>query len=361
MPMNYNASAITDNKTLLEKLHEIEKHLEENPLYKVYYATTSYMVGTTTYDKSFLLAKDQDTIGEGDVVFFNNKYYALVLSANDKQFFTAPAISLGEEGGTESKQITELEFTNVLNLFFDNIDGAKINYYGKTKYADGTETPNAMELQIPIKAGDDIIIDATEDNEHIEVKVDTTSLFVKLPSQALDIYPIGSIYTSVESTSPAELFGGTWTQLSSIGENEITSTKMNETTITSPSSITWAAGSGTVNNANIKIRYNDDKTIISCSGRVGVTPSSTLDGSLRLSFPFASGLNTSLPCCGYYYNSSGARESVYCAIQAEKIVLYNNASLVNMPTGSMQYLCFNFTYFAKTDNGTIHYRWKRTA
>ncbi len=213
MPMNYNASAITDNKTLLEKLHEIEKHLEENPLYKVYYATTSYMVGTTTYDKSFLLAKDQDTIGEGDVVFFNNKYYALVLSANDKQFFTAPAISLGEEGGTESKQITELEFTNVLNLFFDNIDGAKINYYGKTKYADGTETPNAMELQIPIKAGDDIIIDATEDNEHIEVKVDTTSLFVKLPSQALDIYPIGSIYTSVESTSPAELFGGTWTQI----------------------------------------------------------------------------------------------------------------------------------------------------
>jgi hypothetical protein len=29
----------------------------------------------------------------------------------------------------------------------------------------------------------------------------------------LDIYPIGSIYMSVESTSPASLFGGTWEQL----------------------------------------------------------------------------------------------------------------------------------------------------
>lgn len=29
---------------------------------------------------------------------------------------------------------------------------------------------------------------------------------------ALDIYPVGSVYMSVNSTSPAELFGGTWTR-----------------------------------------------------------------------------------------------------------------------------------------------------
>ena len=29
-----------------------------------------------------------------------------------------------------------------------------------------------------------------------------------------DVYPVGSIYMSIDSTSPAGLFGGTWTQIS---------------------------------------------------------------------------------------------------------------------------------------------------
>jgi len=35
----------------------------------------------------------------------------------------------------------------------------------------------------------------------------------KLAEILLEIYPVGSIYLSVNSTSPASLFGGTWTQL----------------------------------------------------------------------------------------------------------------------------------------------------
>lgn len=37
--------------------------------------------------------------------------------------------------------------------------------------------------------------------------------WVKINSSALDAYPIGAIYMSMDPTSPAELFGGTWTQL----------------------------------------------------------------------------------------------------------------------------------------------------
>ena len=44
--------------------------------------------------------------------------------------------------------------------------------------------------------------------DEIQAMIDTAVLNSKLT-----IYPIGSIYTSVTSTSPATLFGGTWTQL----------------------------------------------------------------------------------------------------------------------------------------------------
>lgn len=44
--------------------------------------------------------------------------------------------------------------------------------------------------------------------KHILLKEGTTTLY---PNAA---YPVGYIYMSTESTSPATLFGGTWTQIS---------------------------------------------------------------------------------------------------------------------------------------------------
>ena len=35
-------------------------------------------------------------------------------------------------------------------------------------------------------------------------------------TRPLDVYPVGSVYQSAESTNPAQYFGGTWTQISSV-------------------------------------------------------------------------------------------------------------------------------------------------
>jgi len=48
--------------------------------------------------------------------------------------------------------------------------------------------------------------------------IDNTSDATKLAATLLAVYPIGAIYTSVVSTSPATLFGGTW---SAFGEGKV--------------------------------------------------------------------------------------------------------------------------------------------
>lgn len=87
-----------------------------------------------------------------------------------------------------------------------------------------TNTNNTFDLYIQKSEGyDDISIHnlsfgdyMTSINDYLVWKNQTVT---SLPSGATvvtpnrDIYPIGSIYMSVNSTSPANLFGGTWTQL----------------------------------------------------------------------------------------------------------------------------------------------------
>lgn len=97
--MSYDPSSLNRNKTLLEAIEEVKKFLIANPCYKVFYANTSYLVGTTTYSKTYI--DDPDSIAEYDVVFFDNNYYGKVESVGDSTFTIIGATNFKGDTGAQ--------------------------------------------------------------------------------------------------------------------------------------------------------------------------------------------------------------------------------------------------------------------
>lgn len=97
--MSYDPSSLNRNKTLLEAIEEVKKFLIANPCYKVFYANTNYVGGTTTYSKTYI--DDPDSIAEYDVVFFDNNYYGKVESVGDSTFTIIGATNFKGDQGTQ--------------------------------------------------------------------------------------------------------------------------------------------------------------------------------------------------------------------------------------------------------------------
>ena len=180
MAVHYDISSLDSNKTILETLHDIQKYLKANPIYKVYYANGSYAIGQAQYSIS-LLGNNQGQIAEGDVVFFNNNFYAKISSVGTQTFSVFPATAVQGSGGAQIKTMSQLEFLNVLSLLYDDNEGAHINMSGRTEYTDGTETPNTFELLIPFVPKDNSIKFETSDNFE-QVKVSLNSKVVSNPN-----------------------------------------------------------------------------------------------------------------------------------------------------------------------------------
>lgn len=88
--VNYTISPIDKNKTILQTLLEVQKYLRDNPIYKLYGVNGAYISGTTIYNKNLIINTEND-LSVGDVVLFNNNYYAFVSGIQNDTFSVSNA------------------------------------------------------------------------------------------------------------------------------------------------------------------------------------------------------------------------------------------------------------------------------
>lgn len=87
------------------------------------------------------------------------------------------------------------------------VNGPAYNSSGGRLMVSATSTAHTGVIQM-------IVFNSTGGQIHYRIRSgDGTWGGWKREVSFLDIYPVGAIYMSVNSTSPASLFGGTWTQL----------------------------------------------------------------------------------------------------------------------------------------------------
>jgi hypothetical protein len=85
------------------------------------------------------------------------------------------------------------------------------NINGGARYVDGNEvSPEAINQPIEASAYAQEVADRANSKADIALQKVNDSEIGKV---TLSAYPVGSIYMSTNSTSPAELFGGTWEKI----------------------------------------------------------------------------------------------------------------------------------------------------
>lgn len=101
--LNYNPSALTDNKTLLEKLNEILLYLEENPCYKIYQTTDSYTVGGV-FSVQNVIMKEGEKLENKDMILFSNGYTGVVTDLTETTYKIEQAVNLNGPQGKPGPQ-----------------------------------------------------------------------------------------------------------------------------------------------------------------------------------------------------------------------------------------------------------------
>jgi len=173
--ISYNPSYLTDNKTLLEEFLKLSKYLKDNPIYKVYFCNTLYVVGTTNYNLS-ALSSGSDTISNGDVVFFKNSYYGKIESVGETTFTILEAVSFKGEGGQGgSVKPSGINFTTgTTEVSVDNT-GVELDMHTYIQYNDGTHDTIDTEAKLPLVArlNGGLVVDESQSGEKVEIAIDS--------------------------------------------------------------------------------------------------------------------------------------------------------------------------------------------
>ena len=132
--IGYNPSHLNKNETLLEAFHRVEAYLIEHPLYQLYQTTDNYVVDKFDYSLGNIVLPDYGEVSAGDVVLFNNVYYAVVLSVDKvKQTFNIDeGIDFRGPQGPQGPQGPKGEPGTNPNLFIN--PNFAINQRGQSEY-----------------------------------------------------------------------------------------------------------------------------------------------------------------------------------------------------------------------------------
>ena len=128
MAIPYNPSSFATNKTILQAIEELKNYLKDNPCYKVYYANTNYVPGALIYNLSVVDDPDE-TMTAGDIVFFNNTYYANVVAVSHdlSTFEIGGAVSFKGDTGANGVSVTGATINSAGHLIITLSDGNTID------------------------------------------------------------------------------------------------------------------------------------------------------------------------------------------------------------------------------------------
>lgn len=172
----YNSSQIAPQCTLLQKFKRLLDYLKSNPTYNIYKSTASYADGRTIYSISNIELR-QNEIKKGDAVVFDNAYLGFVESVGDTTITVLSACLIKGQKGEKGEKGETGKITDVLELL---------------SFFEGSET---------------IVIDLSEDNEHIEIHLDAEVIAKIENSLQLPLTHTERKIVAVDTTGGQEMLG----------------------------------------------------------------------------------------------------------------------------------------------------------
>ena len=166
--------------------------------------STSYVVMLSSADVVLDISSDGTGLGIGKVAQRSNatEFARVMYDRHDKRITNGLAIYTGSGAGAAVDPNTTLEHVVLTDI---NTPTATFYYVCTYFYSDKTDSNNKAQMAIPYNS--------TGDTFYFRYKYNGSWSAWEKPNDPLSAYPVNSIYISYSHTSPAALFGGTWTRI----------------------------------------------------------------------------------------------------------------------------------------------------